>query len=42
MKRYMNPELDVILFSERDVIATSTPIGEGDDDFAIGDENKDF
>ena len=42
MKKYLNPEIDVILVSERDVIATSTPIGEGDDDFAIGDENKDF
>ena len=42
MKKYLNPEIDVILFSERDVIATSTPIGEEDDDFAIGDENKDF
>ena len=41
MKSYMNPELDVNLFSERDVIVTSTPVGEGDDDFAIGDENKD-
>ena len=42
MKSYMSPELDVNLFSERDVIVTSTSVGEGDDDFAIGDENKDF
>lgn len=35
MKReFCEPEIEVIRFSERDVIATSssTPIGEGDED----------
>lgn len=33
MKReYSEAEIDVIRFPEKDVICTSTPIGEGDED----------
>jgi hypothetical protein len=37
MKRYyLDPEVEVIRFSEADIIITSTPIGEGDDDVPDG------
>lgn len=41
-KDYMDPELDIVLFAEADIIATSTQIGEGDDTFANGDEKGTF
>jgi len=31
-KEYCEPEIEIIRFQDNDVIATSIPIGEGDED----------
>jgi hypothetical protein len=44
-KTYFAPDMEWIRFKTGDVIATSTPIGEGDDDLDSvvgGEENGDF
>lgn len=41
-KDYLHAEVDVIRFANADLIVTSTPIGEGDEEVRDSVGNKDF